>query len=120
MPNEPPPTEPTVTLRLRNSQPTAQTLYLEPWGDAYPMPPGAVFEVVARGPEGDGLEVEIGDGGLIVWGWSGSVVSLSQDGVALGVPLEQCIPVPATPLGTGVRGFLRVMLGSEDEPPRGE
>lgn len=41
----------TVTLRLRNTRPDAQMLYLEPWGSEYPMPPGAVFEVVAQGPE---------------------------------------------------------------------
>lgn len=52
---------------------------------------------------------------MIVWGWSGSVLCVLQDGVALGPRLEECVPVPETPPGLGVRGFLRAILGRSDD-----
>jgi len=59
-------------------------LRLEPWGDLYSMPPASVFEVKARGPAGDLLELEYGDADFIVYGWTDSVVSIFQDNVELG------------------------------------
>ena len=48
-------------LRLHNAHPIPVTLYLEPWGEQYILTPEATFTVVARGPEGDALEVEWAD-----------------------------------------------------------
>jgi hypothetical protein len=48
------------------------------------MAPGATFEVVARGPDQDPFEVEYGDNHITLYGWTGSVVSVFQDGVELG------------------------------------
>jgi len=36
----------------------ALTFFLEPWGEQYRLAPEETFEIVARGPEGDSLEVE--------------------------------------------------------------
>lgn len=87
-----------VSLRIRNSRVTSLALYLEPWGEEYCMPPEATFEVVARGPHGDCLEVEYAADHITVYGWSGSVVSLFHEGVELGTGNETPTPVPsATP-----------------------
>ena len=63
-------------MRIHNARATSLTFYLEPWGEAYLMPPDAIFEVAAKGPEGDGLEVEYADDHITVYGWSGSTASL--------------------------------------------
>jgi hypothetical protein len=47
-----------ASTRLVNSRDVAIRLQLEPWGEEYEMPPGAVFEIVARGPRDDALEAE--------------------------------------------------------------
>jgi hypothetical protein len=89
--------ESVVTARLVNAHEVPITFYLEPWGEAYAMPPGAVFEVVARGPHGDGLEVAFAADQITVWAWPGSVVSLSHAGTELGAGNWGRSPVPAMP-----------------------
>jgi hypothetical protein len=106
-----------VSLTVRNARAVAVTFYLEPWGEEYPMPPGAAFQVVARGPEGDALELEAGDDGIIVYGWPGSVVGLFHNGEELGGGRGERQPVPATPPGMGVATFMRTLFGVPVEPP---
>jgi hypothetical protein len=106
-----------VSLTVRNVRAVAVTFHLEPWGEEYPMPPGAAFQVVARGPEGDSLELEAGDDGIIVYGWPGSVVWLFHDGQELGGGRGERQPVPATPPGMGVATFMRTLFGAPVEPP---
>ena len=88
-----------ISLRIRNSRATSLTFYLEPWGEAYLMPPDAIFEVVARGPAGDCLEVEYAEDHITVYGWSGSTVSLFHAGIALGAACETQASVPTVPPG---------------------
>jgi hypothetical protein len=52
------------------------------------------FEIVARGPEGDSLEVEFADDQIILYGWLGSVVTLFHK---LGASDPEHTPIPATP-----------------------
>jgi hypothetical protein len=105
-----------VSLTVRNVRAVEITFHLEPWGEEYLMPPGAAFQIVARGPEGGSLEVEMGDEDIIAYGWSGSVVSLFQDGDELGGGWERP-PVPATPPSMSVASFLRTVFGVPVEPP---
>jgi len=74
-----------VCLRVRNSRASELMLRLEPWGEVYTMPPASVFEVRARGPSGDSLELEYGDAEVTVCGWTGSVVSIFLDKAEMGV-----------------------------------
>ncbi len=62
------------------------------------MTPEATFTVVARGPEGDSLEVEWADDHIILYGWAGSIVSLFHKGKEVGVGASERTPVPSTPL----------------------
>jgi hypothetical protein len=89
--------ESVVATRLINSRDVAIKFYLEPWGEEYEMPPGAVFHVVARGPEGDALEVAIADEQITVWGWPESVVTLFHEGAELGAGRWERSRVPAMP-----------------------
>ena len=66
-----------IALRITNSQGQDLTVHLEPWGEQYTMAAGATFKVEAKGPEGDSLELEYGDGRITVYGWSGSTVAIS-------------------------------------------
>lgn len=86
-----------VSVRISNSGVAERKLVLEPWGEEYTMRPSSKFDVVARGPVGDCLEVEVADDYIFVYGWPGSVVSLFQDGVELGSGLGERAPVPPTP-----------------------
>jgi hypothetical protein len=108
-------TEQVVLVRLRNTRTCSQTLCLEPWGEAYAMAPGTTFDVVARGPQGDSLEIEVGDADIVVFGWPGSFITVLQDGVELGAGFGPRTRVPGTPDGTSVAQFLRVMMGPPTE-----
>lgn len=48
-------------LRVRNDHPFAVQFSLEPWAEEITMPPKGILEVVANGPQGDFLEVTLGD-----------------------------------------------------------
>jgi hypothetical protein len=64
------------SLRLRNSRKSRLNVYLEPWGEAYVLAPSKDMQVVARGPAGEApnnmLEIESNENGIVLWGWSGS------------------------------------------------
>lgn len=110
MDSEPRPTGQSFTIAVRNSRDTEVAVILEPQGREFSMPAGAVFEVRAEGPAGDSIEIDFGPDCITVWGWSGSVVGIYQNGVELGGP---SLPVPPVPDGMTVRGFLRGVL---DQP----
>jgi hypothetical protein len=104
-----------VSLRVRNMRSAQVTFHLEPWGEEYPMPQGATFQIIARGPEGDLLEVEVGDSSITAYAWPGSVVSLFHEEVELGGGHGERTPVPQTPQCTSVAAFLRTVLGTPTE-----
>jgi len=64
-------------FRITNSSKDDLELHLEPWGEKYNMTPGAVFKVQATGPDNDILEIESTKGKIVVYGWPGSVVTVS-------------------------------------------
>jgi hypothetical protein len=76
MPSSPMSQEYTASLRVCNAHARPITLHLEPWGEQYTMPPEATFLVIARGPEGDALEVECAEDHIVLYGWPGAVVTL--------------------------------------------
>src|SRR5438309_8171451 len=86
-----------ITLHLRNRLSKTITFYIEPWGDAHPMPPGAVFVAIARGPRGGAPSVEIGEDCMTLYGWSGSVVRVFYQGDELGAGAWERQPVPPVP-----------------------
>ena len=87
----------TTSLRVCNAHANPLTLHPEPWGEQYTMPPEATFVVVARGPQGDALEVECAEEHIVLYGWSGSVVTLFHAGKAVGASSTERTPVPLTP-----------------------
>ena len=87
----------TTSLRVCNAHAFPITLYLEPWGEQYTMPPEATFLVVARGPAGDALEVECAEDRIVLYGWPGSVVTLFHAGKEVGAGAAERAPVPLTP-----------------------
>lgn len=98
---------------LRNRRKGPVTLRLEPWGEAYSFPAGATFQVVARGPEGDSLEIAWGPDGVTVYGWPGSIVSVLRKGVDVGAPpgqtTRQRLTAPYLPEGMRVSEWLAAM-----------
>ena len=97
MPGDPEAKEYVTSLRVCNSRSMAITFFLEPWGEQYRLAPEETFEIVARGPEGDSLEVEFADDQIIVYGWPGSVVTLFRKGMELGAGDAERTSAPATP-----------------------
>lgn len=95
-------------VAVRNVRDTAVRFILEPQGCEFVMPPGAVFELRAEGPEGDELQIDFAPDQIIAWGWSGSVVEVWHNGVSLS---GRSLPVPPVPPGMSVRGFLGMVLG---------
>jgi hypothetical protein len=99
MPHDPETKEYVTSLRVCNSRSIALIFSLEPWGEQYRLAPDETFEIVARGPERDSLEVEFADDQIIVYGWPGSVVTLFHKGTELGATDSKHTPIPATPRG---------------------
>ena len=90
--------ETATTARLVNARAVPVEFYLEPWGEAYDMPPAAVFVIVARSPQGDApLEVLVGDDRITVWAGPGTVATLWHEGAELGAGNGPRGPVPAMP-----------------------
>lgn len=90
-------TERVESVRVRNVRAIDLPFYLEPWGEEYVLAPGTALEIVAEGPAGDSLEVELADDHITVHGWSGSVVTLFQEGVELGAGNGTRSRVPSVP-----------------------
>jgi hypothetical protein len=93
---------------VRNARSTQMKLVREPYGDDFSISPGAAFEIRAEGPEGDPLEIDVEADSIVVWGWSGSVLNVYHDGVALSGSTQAVPPIPE---GMSVRGFLGMVLG---------
>jgi len=83
-----------VQVGVKNSSKASLTLYLEPWGEVYAIAPEATYDVVARGPEGGSVQIEVVADGIVVHAWCGSTVSLYQGETIIA---ECLIPVPPTP-----------------------
>jgi hypothetical protein len=82
-------------LRIRNDHPYAVQFSLEPWAEEVTMPPNGIFEIIAKGPQGDFLDVMLGSHRITVYGWSGSVASVFNGAEQL---FDCQIPVPELPL----------------------
>jgi hypothetical protein len=111
-----PPEKAEQRLQLENSQSTSLLLHLEPWGEQYPMEPGSVFEVRAKGPRGDGLYVELGNDEVAVWAWSESSVQLFTQGVELDPGNWPRTKVPDAPVKP-LRKLLRGRYGATEKGP---
>jgi hypothetical protein len=74
----------TRDVQVRIANPTAHdlTLVVEPCGDTYILAPGAAFDIRAEGPASDTLEVRFGEDSVVVWGWSGSVLDVTDAALA--------------------------------------
>lgn len=55
-------------------------LCIEPWGSELPLQSGTYYLVVFEGPEGEWLAMESRTGRVTVYGWSGSVAWVLQNG----------------------------------------
>jgi hypothetical protein len=73
-----------VHLAVRNSASASLTVVLEPWGDQYVLAPDAAMSLAADGPAPGRLEVEVGSGRLLIYGWTGSVIEVDSEGDAGG------------------------------------
>lgn len=84
-----------VRVRLNNERTKTCTFAVEPWGDTYEMKPGESFDVVASGPaENCQLEIDQSDESVVVYGWSGSTVSIFHDDKELGAGASAREPAP--------------------------
>lgn len=67
----------------------------------------------AVGPIGESLEIVDGDETLTVWGWSGCVITLFENGKQLDVGGGP--PVPGIPDGMSMRSFIGLVLQDPDD-----
>ena len=97
-------------MRLRNDQPRPISLILEPWGETYPIPAGAEYDLV---PEGD-LELDFGDGKITVYAASGTSMRLFCDDRELG---GSRLRAPTIPKGMTMRQFVADYFRTRTIPP---
>ena len=99
-----------IAIRVANTSSGPSRLILEPYGREYELALGQDQRFDFEGPDEALVDVELRDGGIVVYGWVGSTV---DDGAISPGP-----PVPAIPPGMDVRGFVELMFGGTPEPPR--
>lgn len=69
-----------VKMPLRNRSPNALQVRLEPWGQTLLLPSGTTWELVARGPGGESLELLREEDLVTVYGWSGATLRVLHEG----------------------------------------
>jgi hypothetical protein len=99
----------TDVLRVTNSLKTPVDFWLEPWGDCVEMPAGADYVVIAEGPEGNSLEVDLRPDGITVWAWGGSIAAVYQ-GETLIIDCTQ-VRFPELSGGKNMRDALGTLFG---------
>lgn len=67
------------TIKVRNDNDGPMTVLVKPWDEEYPVEPGAVLEVIGRGPRGK-FEVSSGSERVVVHAWSGAKVHVLREG----------------------------------------
>jgi hypothetical protein len=78
-----------MKINCVNGTSKAMLLIIEPWAEEYWLESGVSVDIVGCGGAVDGnFEVEYFDGGVIFYGWEGSVVSVFSNGVEV-VPSRQ-------------------------------
>jgi hypothetical protein len=81
-------------LTLHNKGNHSLVVYLEPWGDHLALTPGMNFRIATSGPKDQGLELYLSEDSIQVYGWVGSTLTVSRDGIIL----RDCKPrVPFLP-----------------------
>jgi hypothetical protein len=80
---------------LRNDTHSDMVLRLEPWGTERSFNAGTT-KIVARGPADteESLEIAYSEQAITVYGWSGSVIAVFQDGNKIA---DIDLPAPNTP-----------------------
>jgi hypothetical protein len=81
-------------VNLNNYQTHALQLIIEPWAEVLVMPPGAGYDIIFEGPPDHSLRMEIGERKIVIYGWSGSIVSVFDKERII---CDCSIPVPDVP-----------------------
>ncbi|HEY7546414.1 MAG TPA: hypothetical protein VID27_16110 [Blastocatellia bacterium] len=64
------------SISIANRTDRGLTFQVEPWGEQIPMPPGTAFQVVAEAKQQGEIEIEYKENDVLVWGWTGSVLTV--------------------------------------------
>lgn len=66
-------------MTISNASQSGIFLFVEPWGEEYTMSPGSHFEILAEAEKAGIMEVEYRETGIAVYGWTGSVLTVTCD-----------------------------------------
>jgi hypothetical protein len=102
-----------LVFQVSNNQLSEIALVLEPWGDVKPLLPHESYDVEFRGPIGGLPVIQVNDGYVTVFGWSGCVVKLYKDGAIVPGYEREPPPVPGIPDGMDMRRFVNMMFGQD-------
>jgi hypothetical protein len=81
-----------VSMLIINSREGRITLVLEPWGEIYPMEPGARFRLLLQSPLQGTVEIDEGVESITVYAWEACTARLFQDGEELGPGTRLRVP----------------------------
>lgn len=80
------------------------------------MPASAIFTIVAKAEQSGSLQIDYGDGGIIVWGWPSSTLTIYCKGDEIGGLVSKHLPVPGVPEGQTVASLMRLIMGQPLKP----
>ena len=93
-----------IRIAIRNFSSREITLYLEPWAEEFLMAVRSELILVGRGPQnGNGFSVDYREDGIVVSGWTGSVVQVFSQDKELG-NIRSRPPVPDFDSGKKEKG----------------
>lgn len=73
-----------TTILLENESTSTVTLCVEPWGTEYPVPGRTGVEVRVTAESPGRLHLALGSNRWTMYGWTGSTISVLEDGVDRG------------------------------------
>lgn len=99
-----------TSISIENSRDKEVMFHLEPWGDQIPMPAGSKFQIIAEAKDQGELEIQYEEDNILVWGWTGSILSVYCDEHELSAGHPK---VPSVPEEHSVSSFIRGILGKK-------
>ena len=72
------------SISISNESNGPLTFHLEPWGEQFSMPARSTFQVKAEATEQGEMEIQYEERAILVWGWTGSILTVFSNGKVLG------------------------------------
>lgn len=104
--------ESTKTISNTGAEPLR--VWLEPWAEEVPIPPGETFRFLGVGEQPGELELEQQNQDMILYSWSSSRLTVYRNDEVVWEDFG--LPVPAVPEGMAMSSFVKSVFHPQESP----